>query len=379
MNFEKLVTSIKTTSAQLQQDAVKAVNIQLTFRNWLIGFYIVEYEQNGEDRAQYGQQLLATLAREIKIKGLGETNLKLCRQFYTVYPEIQQLLSVEYNHLIPSSIRQTLSDELQLSVNESDTIRQTVSDESAGKFSEKKEYILQLLISGSFSHFIELIKIEDETKRNFFELIILKATPTVRELQRQINSLTYERFGLSQNQETALAQIRHKIIPQESADLIKSHYFFEFLNLNHPYLIEESELEQALINQLQEFILELGYGFCFEARQKRILIGDEYYFIDLVFYHRILKCHVLIELKTEKANHEHIGQLKTYLNFYKKNVCQPDDNPPVGILLVTKQNKTLVEYAIADSDKDIFVSQYLLQLPDKEQLATFINDELKKL
>ena len=379
MNFEKLVTSIKTTSAQLQQDAVKAVNIQLTFRNWLIGFYIVEYEQNGEDRAQYGQQLLATLAREIKIKGLGETNLKLCRQFYTVYPEIHQLLSAEYRHLIPLSIRQTLSDEFQLTVNESDTIRQTLSDESAGKFSEKKEYILQLLISGSFSHFIELIKIEDETKRNFFELIILKATPTVRELQRQINSLTYERFGLSQNQETALAQIRHKIIPQESADLIKSHYFFEFLNLNHPYLIEESELEQALINQLQEFILELGYGFCFEARQKRILIGDEYYFIDLVFYHRILKCHVLIELKTEKANHEHIGQLKTYLNFYKKNVCQPDDNPPVGILLVTKQNKTLVEYAIADSDKDIFVSQYLLQLPDKEQLATFINDELKKL
>ncbi len=379
MNFEKLVTSIQTTSAHLQQNAVKAVNIHLTFRNWLIGFHIVEYEQNGEDRARYGQQILPTLAREINIKGLGETNLKLCRQFYTVYPEVHQLLSVEYNHLIPSSIRQTLSDEFQLPVNESDTICQTASDEFAGELSEKKQYLLQLLISGSFSHFIELIKIEDQTKRSFYELLILRTTPTVRELQRQINTLTYERVGLSQNQETTFEQIGQKIIPQKSTDLIKSHYFFEFLNLNYPYLIEESELEQALINQLQEFIIELGYGFCFEARQKRILIGDEYYFIDLVFYHRILKCHVLVELKADKANHEHIGQLKTYLNFYKKNICQPGDNPPVGILLVTKQNKTLVEYAVADSDKDIFVSQYLLQLPDKEQLAAFINNELKHL
>lgn len=379
MNFEKLVVSIQTTSSLLQQDAVKAINIRLTFRNWLVGFYIVEYEQNGEDRAQYGQQLLASLAREINIKGLGETNLKLCRQFYVVYPELHQLLSGENYQLIPYSIRQTLSDELQLAVNDSYTKSQTLSDESVSSFSEKRDYLRQLLSSGSFSHFVELIKIEDETKRKFFELLVLKTTPTVRELQRQINTLTYERFGLSHNQESAFGHIRKKIIPQENADLIKSHYFFEFLSLNHPALIEESELEQALINQLHEFILELGYGFCFEARQKRILIGDEYFFIDLVFYHRILKCHVLIELKTEKANHEHIGQLKTYLNFYKKNICQPADNPPVGILLVTKHNKTLVEYAVADSDQDIFVSQYLLQLPEKEQLAEFINRELRNL
>jgi predicted nuclease of restriction endonuclease-like (RecB) superfamily len=379
MNFDKLVASIQSASSHLQQDAVKAINIRLTFRNWLVGFYIVEYEQNGEDRAQYGQQLLATLAREINIKGLGETNLKLCRQFYLVYPEIHHLLSGDNNFLIPYSISQTLSDKLQFAVNDSHTKSQTASDESGSNFSEKRDYLLQLLASGSFSHFIELIKIDDDTKRKFFELLVIKTTPTVRELQRQINTLTFERFGLSQNKESVFGQIRQKITPQESADLIKSHYFFEFLNLNQPTLIEESDLEQALINQLHEFILELGYGFCFEARQKRILIGDEYYFIDLVFYHRILKCHVLIELKTEKVNHEHIGQLKTYLNFYKKNICQPADNPPVGILLVTKQNKTLVEYAVADSDQDIFVSEYLLQLPDKEQLAAFINRELRKL
>ena len=376
MNFEKLVSSIQTTSATLQQNAVKAVNIHLTLRNWLVGLYIVEYEQNGEDRAKYGQQLLSSLANEINIKGLSETNLKLCRQFYFVYPEILETLAPEYHNLLPFSIRQSLSDKLKLTDNDRDRIRQTVSDEFGMR--GNTEYLKRLLLSCSFSHMVELIKLE-QTKRNFYELLILKTTPTVRELQRQINTLTYERLGLSSNKELALEQIRNKITPEQSADLIKSHYFFEFLNINHPNLIEESELEQELISHLQEFILELGNGFCFEARQKRILIGDEYFFIDLVFYHRILKCHVLVELKTEKANHEHIGQLKTYINYYKKNFTLPNDNPPVGILLVTSQNKTLVEYAIADSDKDIFVSQYLLQLPDKEKLVTFIDEEIRNL
>lgn len=377
MNFEKLVSTIQTASNHLQQNAVKAVNIHLTLRNWLVWFYIVEYEQNGDDRAKYGQQLLNSLANEISIKGLGETNLKLCRQFYNVYPEIVGILTSEFDNLIPVSIRQTLSGELKSSNIEEDRIRQTLSDELEANGNTK--YLLQLLLSCSFSHIAELIKLEETTKRKFYELLILKTTPSVRELQRQIYTLTYERVGFSQNKEIALKQIRNKITPELNTDLVKTHYFFEFLNLKHPELVEESDLENALINQLQEFIMELGNGFCFESRQKRLLIGDEYFFIDLVFYHRILKCHVLIELKTEKVNHEHIGQLKTYINYYKKNYTLPNDNPPVGILLVTTQNKTLVEYAIADSDKDIFVSQYLLQLPDKEQLVTFINEELKKL
>lgn len=377
MNFEKLVSTIQTASNHLQQNAVKAVNIHLTLRNWLVGFYIVEYEQNGDDRAKYGQQLLNSLANEISIKGLGETNLKLCRQFYNVYPEIVGILTSEFDNLIPVSIRQTLSGELKSSNIEEDRIRQTLSDELEANGNTK--FLLQLLLSCSFSHIAELIKLEETTKRKFYELLILKTTPSVRELQRQIYTLTYERVGFSQNKEIALKQIRNKISPELNTDLVKTHYFFEFLNLKHPELVEESDLENALIKQLQEFIMELGNGFCFESRQKRILIGDEYFFIDLVFYHRILKCHVLIELKTEKVNHEHIGQLKTYINYYKKNYTLPNDNPPVGILLVTTQNKTLVEYAIADSDKDIFVSQYLLQLPDKEQLVTFINEELKKL
>ncbi|MBC7653954.1 MAG: DUF1016 family protein, partial [Oligoflexus sp.] len=256
------------------------------------------------------------------------------------------------------------------------TISQSVTDELGN---QDDSYLYNLLITTSFTHFVELIKIEDATKRRFFELLVLKTTPSVRELQRQINTLTYERLGLSKDSNWAFEQLKNKIEPTNTADILKSHYFFDFLNLNQTHLIEETELEQALLHHLQNFILELGNGFCFEARQKRILIGDEYFFIDLVFYHRILKCHVIVELKTEKANHEHIGQLKTYLQFYKKNMMQPTDNPPVGLLLVTSQNKTLVEYAVADSDKELFVSQYLLQLPKKEQLIDFINQELKSL
>lgn len=221
--------------------------------------------------------------------------------------------------------------------------------------------------------------IDDSTKRSFYELLILKTQPSVRELKRQIDTLTLERVGLSENHKGSFDEVGKKIQPQQATDLVKAHYFFAFLNVGQPHLIEETELEQALVSHLQQFITELGNGFCFEARQKRILIGDEYYFIGLVFYHRILKCHVLVELKTENATHEHIGQLKSYLQHYKKNMQEENNSPPVGILLVINQNKTLVEYAIADSDLHIFVSKYQLQLPDKAKLEAFINNELKNL
>jgi len=240
-------------------------------------------------------------------------------------------------------------------------------------------YYANLIQSLSYTHFTELIKIEDDLKRKFYELLIIKTQPSVAELKRQIHTLSFERLGLSGNKELAFEQMQQKITPIGNKDLVKSHYFFEFLDISHPQLIEESELEQALINHLQEFIIELGNGFCFESRQKRILIDDEYFFIELVFYHRILKCHVLIELKTEQAKHEHIGQLKVYLQHFKHKVMETTDNPPVGILLVTDKKKTMVEYAVADCDKEIFVSKYQFQLPDKKDLESFINREIKNL
>lgn len=365
MNFKKLVLRIQQANDCLQQSAVKAVNTHLTFRNWLTGFYIVEFEQNGSDRAEYGAKLLENIAKNIKVKGLTAPELSRCRQFYNIYPQILGLITQEFRNVLPTAF---LSENMKVPILGSAT--QELQNDDINHFST-------IFQSISYTHFTELIKIDDSTKRRFYELLILKTQPSVKELKRQINSLTYERVGLSKNHKKSFEEVATKIKPQQATDLVKSHYFFEFLNVGQPHLIEESELEQALVSHLQQFITELGNGFCFEARQKRILIGDEYYFVDLVFYHRVLKCHVLVELKTEIAKHEHIGQLKTYLQYYKKNVQEKNDNPPVGILLVTNKNKTLVEYAIADSDLDIFVSKYQLQLPDKAKLEAFINNELK--
>lgn len=183
-------------------------------------------------------------------------------------------------------------------------------------------------------------------------------------------------MGLSSNPEKMSKIIQSKteiLTPQET---IKTHFSFEFLGIKNRELIEESDLEQALIDHFQYFMLELGRGFCLEARQKRILIGDEYFYVDLVFYHRILRCHIIVELKADKFNHSHISQLNTYVNYYKKVICEPTDNPPIGILMVAEKNNPLVEFAIGDNE-NIFVTQYMLQLPTKEQLINFIIDELK--
>ncbi len=385
MDFDRLVATIQSTNSHLQQSAVKAVNVHLTLRNWLIGYYIVEFEQKGEDKARYGEKLLSLLAKELqanKLKNVNERELRNFRTFYITYSFFTiHLPSLPFYTLLASELENAISSVLPEEIISDDiSIRGTVSPEL--QLTENQldiKYFNNLFFKIPYSHFNELIKIREDIKRRFYELLIIKNTLSVRELEKHISTLTFERLGLSGDYQIALNQIQQKISPQQSTDIIKSHYFFEFLNINQPHLIEENELEQALIEHLQQFIIELGNGFCFEARQKRILIGDEYYFIDLVFYHRILKCHVLVELKTEKASHEHIGQLKTYINFYKKNMILPGDNPPVGILLATSQNKTLVEYAVADSDKEIFVSQYLLQLPAKEQLASFIDSEIKNL
>jgi predicted nuclease of restriction endonuclease-like (RecB) superfamily len=365
MNFENLVLRIQETNDFLHQKAVKAVNTHLTLRNWLTGFYIVEFEQNGSDRAEYGARLLEKIAKNINIRGLSAPELSRCRQFYATYPQILGLVTQEFKSMLPA---QFLSENLNNSILGSAT-QELQNDEI--------KYISTIFQNISYTHFSELLKIDDSTKRRFYELLILKIQPSVKEIKRQINTLTYERVGLSGNHKISFEEVINKIEPQKASDSVKSHYFFEFLNISQPHLIEETDLEQALVSHLQQFITELGNGFCFEARQKRVLIGDEYYFIDLVFYHRILKCHVLIELKTEIAKHEHIGQLKSYLQHYKRKIQEENDNPPVGILLVTNQNETLVEYAIADSDLDIFVSKYQLQLPEKSKLEAFINNELK--
>jgi predicted nuclease of restriction endonuclease-like (RecB) superfamily len=367
MNFTSLVQSIQQTHTALQQQAVLAVNRSLTIRNWLIGYYIVEFEQEGEDKAAYGEKLLQKLAQNLANPGLSHRNLKLFRQFYQRYPQIRQTLSAQLKN----------SEDFNLHMKfKTLTIGQTVSAQSSSVIQVAPDKLVNKL---SFSHLVELFEIDDPLKRAFYEIECIKGTWSVRELRRQINSLYYERSGISKKPEKLSAMAAEKAEILQPADIIKSVYTFEFLGLKAKDVVEESELETALLDHLQEFLLELGHGFCFEARQQKILIGDRYYSIDLVFYHRILKCNVLIDLKVEEFDHVNAGQLNTYLNYYKKEVTQSNDNPPVGILMVTNKNEALVEYATAGMDNKLFVSKYLVQLPSKEQLQQFVQNELKQL
>lgn len=374
-NFNHLSLKIAETNKVLQNQAVKSINKLLTLRNWLIGFFIVEYEQNGADRAEYGSQLIKNLARHLNKKGLSETNLKLARQFYQNYVFLGPHISAEVQHLFPIQNGQLPSDFLLSIGNQPLVIGQTSPDQS--EFS--KEYIENLIQKISFSHFAELLKIEDQHKRQFYEWLVIKSTLSVSELKQKINSLTYERVELSESTENALQMLQNEITPQSANEAVKSVYLFDFLNIPTQSLIEEKELEIALLSHLQAFILELGNGFCFEARQKRMLIDDQYYFADLVFYHRILKCHVIVELKVDAFKHEHLSQLNTYLAYYNKEVRETSDNPAVGILLCTEKGEKLVEYATAGMDNQLFVSKYLLQLPQKEDLKQFLLTELKRV
>lgn len=367
MNFQLLANTIQQTHEVFYLETVKAINRNLTLRNWLIGCYIVEYEQQGEDRATYGTKLLASVAEKVSIKGISETSLKLCRQLYFTYPAVSHLFKDNPLSFIPGSdsfqIRQSATDELQS------------SDNSPFKGLSPEKLISQL----SFTHLCELFPIRDPIKRMFYEVECIKGSWSVSELKRQIGTLYYERMNLSNDPEKMALYVQEKIPKPLAADLVKDHHFFEFLGLRDKSLIEETDLEQALLNHLQEFILELGNGFCFESRQKRIVIGGEYFYVDIVFYHRILKCHVLAELKVEPFNHANVSQLNTYVNYYKQEMMLPDDNPPVGILLITDKNSALVEYATAGVDNQLFVSKYQLQLPTKDQLTDFVKNELKKI
>lgn len=377
MNFKVLYKQINEVNSLLQNSAVNAVNKHITIRNWIIGFYIYEYEQKGEDRAKYGDKLLKKLETQLTkngVKGLTESNLYRFKRFYITYSSILETLSPEsLLSNIHSSILETLSPKLK-------SIPAGVSSISINENSKKHTaHYSKLFAQTSFSHFTELIKISEPTKRAYYELLILQTHPSVRELRRAIDTLPFERTGLSKNKKLSFETISKKIKPTKPVDAIKDFYFFDFLDLDNIDVVDESHLETALLNHLEKFILELGNGFCFEARQKRILIGDEYFFIDMVFYHRILKCHVIIELKVDSFNHNYASQLKTYLKFYNKEIKQKTDNPAIGILLVADKNKTLVEYAVDGIDEKMFVSKYAVELPTKKQLENFIKNELKKL
>jgi len=231
----------------------------------------------------------------------------------------------------------------------------------------------------SYTHLELLAALADPLKRAFYEVECIRGNWSVRALKRQIATLYFERSGLSRNKEK-LAALAHAAAEQAEPRLaIRDPYVFEFLGLRPQEAVSESDLEDALLDKLQDFLLELGHGFCFEARQKSIVIGRTRGFVDLVFYHRILKCHVLIELKVDEFRHEHLGQLNTYVTWYRKHMLAEGDNPPIGLLLCTQKDHALVEYALAAIDSRLFVSKYQLKLPSKEDLQRFLEEKRREI
>ena len=403
MDFPQLSNNIQMTHNLLQNNAMRAINQNITARNWLVGYWIVEFEQNGEDRAKYGDKLLSELAKAIKVRGLGAVMLNLCRKFYKTYPALGTEIGKFLMSRGDSRIIQSLIEKFQITENENDRIFQSpieklpaaknaIFQTVSGKFEndyeiipiEAKEVVPQvggdkIFTRLSFTHIIPLLSIDDPLKRSFYEIETIKGCWSVRELRRQIDTLCYERAGISKNPEKLMALVNEKAETAMPTNIVKSPYVFDFLGLKSADVVEESDLETLLISHIQEFILELGEGFCFEGRQKRILIDDEYFFVDLVFYHRILKCHVLVELKTKKFNYADMAQLNMYVAYYRDKMMAEGDNAPIGILLCTDASSEMVRYATAGMDENLFVSKYLLQLPAKETFVEFLNKEMKEL
>lgn len=363
MNFEQLVQQIESVHSKLQLYAIRQVNNALTMRNILIGYYIVEYEQNGLDRANYGANTIKLLAERLKhIKGISTPQLYRFRDFYLTYPAIFSTVSIKL---------QSTDFELNTSLS---TVSGKLMMQTKNEFSFEPEVLLSSL---SFSHFVELLNIDDTLKRSFYEVQSIKNNWGARELSRAINTMLFERTGLSADKELVLANFKTDNT-NSILEVVKNPYFLEFIGLEEKPSYNETDLETAITNHLQEFLTELGRGFCFEARQKRITFDNKHYRIDLVFYHRILKCHILIDLKIGSFDHADAGQMNMYLNYFSKNEKTEGDNPPVGIILCADKNDALVEYTTTGLSNDVFVSKYMVQLPSKTELENFISREMNQ-
>lgn len=313
-----------------RKNVAQQVNTQLLTTYWNIGRIIVEYEQQNQVRADYGKQTLKELSKELTQefgKGFSRSNLQNMRAFYLAYEKCQ-----------------------------------TVS----GKL--------------SWSHYCELLSISDDNKRSFYEKEAVNSGWSVRELKRQIGSSLYERLLLSDgdaNKEKVLSLAQNGIEIRQPSDIIRDPYVFEFLGVpeNKPML--ESDLEKALVAQIEKFLLELGRGFMFVGTQQRVTLNNTHYYVDMVFYNKILRAYVLIELKTKKLTPEAAGQLNMYLNYYAAEVNDPDDNPPIGIILCTEKDSIAAEYALGGLSNNIFASRYVLYMPNKEQLIAQVEAVLK--
>ncbi len=396
MNYDALIAAIAGAHGQALAGAAGAVNRHLILRNWLIGAYLVEFEQAGEDRAKYGAGLLKRVAADLRTKnipGCAVRMLERMRVFYLNCPQLQEkipspVMTISRNLLpvaqlgISSSVMTKSAVAARPSIGRPPVAHSKgglISAPAVRKSAKRLPTPLSpdMLLGLSWTHLIDLLAIDDPWKRVFYENECLKASWSVRQLQRQIGSLLYERTGLSTDKQAVIEAGRQQAVeaPQMIADLIRDPYVLEFTGLAEKSHYLESDLEKALLDHLQSFLLELGAGFCFEARQKRITVGNEHDYLDLVFYHRVLRCHLLIDLKTRAFQHGDAGQMNFYLNYWKAEVMAAGDQPPIGLLLCTDKDQTKVEYATGGLDHQLFVSRYLVALPKPEDLERLIETD----
>ena len=383
-DIEELVSVIGETQQYFKLQASKQVDTALTLRNWLFGYYIAEYELNGADRADYGVKLFKEIAKRLEQQGfkqIRERHLYLCKNFYHMYPNILRSVTAKsYLHgFQESKILRTVTAKLT-DVAESNWVDSEIPQNTIFEpLNEKKLTDGDILVNQlSFTHIIELLKVETALKRSFYEVEAIKNCWSVRELQRAMSSMLFERTGLSSNKQVVLEKQIHqeKLMPD---DMFRNPYILEFLELKEEPEYSESDLEQAIINHLQTFLLEIGKGFCFEARQKRITFDNKHYHIDLVFYHRVLRCNVLLDLKLGEFSPADAGQMNMYLNYYTENETFEGDNPPIGIILCASKNKNLVRYATTGLSQQVFVNKYMLSLPQEAELKKIIEEEQLKI
>lgn len=366
--FQNLLELCQATHEGLQQQAARSVDIALVARNWLFGWYIVEFESGGADRAElYGKKLIDRLSAELKghgLKGISPTNLRKFREFYQAYnqaAQIQQTLSVTSDKGEAPEIQQTLS---------------VISPGEALVLPESIQQLAETLASNfqlGWSHYVVLLSLVNPDERRFYEIEAVANSWSVREMERQIASSLYERLALSRDKDEIRSLAEQGLVIEKAVDVIKNPFVLEFLGLEERNTYSEYELETAIINRLEQFLLELGKGFLFEARQKRFTFDNDHFYVDLVFYNRLLRCYVLIDLKIDKLTHQDLGQMQMYVNYFDRYVKLEDEAPTIGILLCHRKNDALVELTLPE-DAQIYASAYQLYLPSKEQLRQKLLD-----
>lgn len=356
--FQQVVVLLKNA----QQQVLRTVNSTMVFTYFEIGRMIVEEEQSGKERAEYGKQVLKGLSAQLTKefgKGFSLRNLEQIRQFYLTYSKSETLLRI-FN----IQKTQSLSAELELQKTQSVT-------------AEWDRFEYETLISFfklSWTHYVFLMRIDDENERSFYEIESIKNNWSVRELKRQYDSALFTRLALSRDKDGILKLAKEGQIIEKPKDLIKDPYILEFLGLPELHHYSENELEERIINKLEHFLLELGQGFTFVARQQRITFDEKHFRIDLVFYNRILKSFVLIDLKIGELKHQDIGQMQMYVNFYDRNKRLEDENKTIGIILCQNKSDLVVEYTLPDNNEQIFASKYKTILPTKEEFKRLIEN-----